>query len=1104
MKIAHIGDIHISDSRITEFEVLLNQLAEEIKRNSPDLIICVGDLFIHRDRLSPKQVELARKFFKESLADIPCEIITGNHDVSMSVEKIDSLSAIFTSDFIIRTTIGQHLDIQDYRFHFFPYPNKQELSRLGVQDVAELNMLAPTLFKLNPKLKNILVFHGVMEDFTLHGDYSASEELINIGKEVVITQDFYNKFDAVMAGHLHKYQKHNKAVYCGAPFPLTFADSYSTGFVIWEDLEPRFVALKQLYPYLTFDVGDLSFYAGMATSEASRRLENNEDYTNSRIRIKYQIYQTQAGTINHTELAKHFSNAKEIKIEPTYLTDNLETTVSFEDFKQHSIYDIISKYIDDQKYHPDVKEVAKKIESSIREKVAQEDERGIHFRVQKVKFYNFKCFGKGLIEIDFDSLSPVIGIFGKNKAGKSSLVEVLSWGLFGQTMRNKDVKSIIRNGEAEVSVEMEFTSYGQDYKICRVRTNTGHSLKFFYRNVQGEWADISGSTSHQTQKQIEKIVGTFEMFSSISYSPQNNIDAIIKKKPGERKQLILDCLQVDVLNRRQEEIAELKKQTKDLISHEKGRLEAYSDQISSLIASNPEQRIKDLENILSSLTEQHIKNTSHLTTLSKKLYEYDSLNGELSLIKEEMNKKQTAILELNQRIAVKKQEQAKLEAAIQDSSLIEQGLQKISNITNSIAELEKKKTLLLELQKRQDEFRRKKIEINSSHTKSLNLLYAAKKSANNILINLKLLDCPKEDCPLNTQIKTQHENVLLEIDKIETQITEELEKHSREMSDFSLLEQQLENEISAVNYSQKEHIELLQTLEKERQNKWEELKNTISSGSTLISSILELIAALENQKQTLNDERMELVNRQAEISTKISIIYKYRQEVDKVKAMVDADSNRINEVNNQIFKCRAEISQIAKLQTDSVEVRNKLKSLEEYLNHCSKYAEIVGKQGVIYSIVDKAIPILEKFAQDLLIETTQGALSILIDSYKTLSSGDKSDEVAIYISDAKGKRDVSEASGAELVLVSLSLRAAMAHLLSMRMGSKVELFILDEGFGALDEENVLNIKSLIKILGTKFNKVLFITHVAELKDIAQSVIQVESDGLVSTLNILNK
>ena len=84
---------------------------------------------------------------------------------------------------------------------------------------------------------------------------------------MVIDKPFWGKFDAVMAGHLHKYQQIDNAVYPGCPIPLTFADSGNTGWILWEDLDPKFISLPQLYPYQTVDVGDISVYKQELTQE---------------------------------------------------------------------------------------------------------------------------------------------------------------------------------------------------------------------------------------------------------------------------------------------------------------------------------------------------------------------------------------------------------------------------------------------------------------------------------------------------------------------------------------------------------------------------------------------------------------------------------------------------------------------------------------------------------------------------------------------------------------------------------------------------------------------------------------------------------------------
>ena len=297
MNIVHVADIHISESRITEFKVLIKQLADKIKSHNPDLIVFSGDMFTHRDTLTPSQVELARDFFKEHLKGFNILVTVGNHDISMNETKADSLSAIFSNDSVkVYTEVGSFVDIDDYRFHMFPYPSKSEMVRLGLTDFSSLANLdyVSGLFQIDKNKKNILIFHGSLEGF-VHASGSAVE--IGIGKDL-----------------LHKHQVYDKAVYCGCPFPLTFSDDLPTGFVLWRGLNPQFIEIEQLYPYITVNLGHLALTGKAINEEISRRLYNNEDYTDCRIKVKYKISIANSGEIDNRVIAGCFRNAKEIKI----------------------------------------------------------------------------------------------------------------------------------------------------------------------------------------------------------------------------------------------------------------------------------------------------------------------------------------------------------------------------------------------------------------------------------------------------------------------------------------------------------------------------------------------------------------------------------------------------------------------------------------------------------------------------------------------------------------------------------------------------------------------------------------------------------------------
>ena len=336
-------------------------------------------------------------------------------------------------------------------------------------------------FNFSKELKNVLVYHGTLEGADISDGYKASEEAISIGKDLIINGDFWHQFDACMCGHLHKYQTLDNAVYSGVHFPLTFADSDSTGFVMWDGLDFEFIKMEQRYPFMTVDVGDLTPFTSGLTDEAVRRIYNEYDYDKARIRIKYKVLSSQSGNLDHAEISKYFKSAQDIKIVPEYINkESKKNNVSFEDFQEHTIFKLITDYIDDKKYHRDVKKIAKAVETRIEEKYTEDTERGIHFKLDKLKVNNFKCFQEENPEIDFNKLEKVVGVFGRNKMGKSSLIEAIVWSLFGTTMRNKDVKSVIRNGQKGTVVELLFSSYGQEYKIIRKRTDKTTSLTFFY------------------------------------------------------------------------------------------------------------------------------------------------------------------------------------------------------------------------------------------------------------------------------------------------------------------------------------------------------------------------------------------------------------------------------------------------------------------------------------------------------------------------------------------------------------------------------------------------------------------------------------------------
>ncbi len=126
--------------------------------------------------------------------------------------------------------------------------------------------------------------------------------------------------------------------------------------------------------------------------------------------------------------------------------------------------------------------------------------------LRSIKIQNFLAIGEAEVEF-IPGLTLIEGInrdepySASNGSGKSSLIEALFWGLYGQTIR-KSLKDEIVNWKAGKNcvVEVEIESDGKGYRIRRGRAPA--SLALF---CDGE--DLTTHMMKDTEKQIDDLIG---------------------------------------------------------------------------------------------------------------------------------------------------------------------------------------------------------------------------------------------------------------------------------------------------------------------------------------------------------------------------------------------------------------------------------------------------------------------------------------------------------------------------------------------------------------------------------------------------------------------
>ncbi len=150
-------------------------------------------------------------------------------------------------------------------------------------------------------------------------------------------------------------------------------------------------------------------------------------------------------------------------------------------------------------------------------------------------------------EVDFTDFNSALlignseGDYRKsNGAGKSAIFEAIVWALFNKS-RVAMMDDVIKWGELSCKVALEFLHDGKTYKVTRTRFAANSTTTIELKTIDsfGDWKDISGSTSGETNQRIEDIIKLdYRTFINSTYFRQNDISEFAESEASKKKEIL--------------------------------------------------------------------------------------------------------------------------------------------------------------------------------------------------------------------------------------------------------------------------------------------------------------------------------------------------------------------------------------------------------------------------------------------------------------------------------------------------------------------------------------------------------------------------------------
>ena len=1027
MKFAHIADTHIRNLKYQkEYRAVFGKLYETLKEEKVDYIVHCGDIAHTKTQISPEFVELCSDFFRNLASIAPTYIILGNHDGNLkNSSRQDAL-----------TPIAEALDLPD--LHLLKQSGEVDLEGgfcLNVLSVFdEENWVTPS----DDDKVNIALYHGsisgvetdtgwVME----HGDH---------------TPEIFRNHDFAFLGDIHKTNQiidmEGRVRYCGSTVQQNHGESNDKGYLIWDIQDKdkftcKHVKLLNPKPFVTIEL-----------TKTGKIPNDIEVPQGARLRIVSNNNLPLVKMRRALEAAKHRYKPEAITFLNRAAGQRGDVSKLAQEMRQENLRDItvqerlISEYLKDFEVSEDT--LQKVYELNLKyNKVAEEHEevaRNVNWSLQDASWDNLFNYGSGN-KIDFAKLTGIVGIFGKNYSGKSSVIDSMLYTIWNSTSKNERKNLNIINQNKEEGCGLVRVKIGEKiYTIDRrsekyikklhgnetveAKTNIDFSC---YDEVTDETISMNGLTRNETDKNIRKVFGSLDDFLFSSMSSQLDALSFLKEGSTKRKEIFAKFLDLEIFEKKFRLAKNDASDLKGAIKRLEGR--DFNDEISEAqeIFDDSEDQLEEQQAICESLKGDIESAREELAEIEQKI---DSTPVDLVDIKKVLTNIQNKTTELS------------------DTN---------DSLKTQTSELEEKTGVLDKIAGFLDSF-------------NIDEVRTRKEKATEVSHKIKVLE--RELQLIEKKISTLDDPGFLKGCKCLHEAEQALLEKPEKGEDLRVLNEDMQK--------------LDPDGAKETINKFNEL---IQRKVNLSERILKLNLLIEQGKNNIENLEREL----SSLHSQKEEYQDNKEAIENLEGFLEEKKNReatLSAFQGQLDECQGKIMNLYKVHGSYEEKLNTLVSLQAELEELRQeysaydlFMRCMHNNGIAYDVIKKRLPAIN--------EEVAKVLANIVDF--EIFFEDDGKRLNIFIKHPSHEpRPLEMGSGAEKTIAAMAIRLALLSVSSLPKG---DIFILDEPGTALDADNMEGFVRILDVVKSYFKTVLLITHLDSLKDCVDTQVTIDKvDG----------